>query len=297
MAKKKTVVLILSTNYAGSHFLSLMLGSHSRALHIGEIHRVRQRREVPLERVCFACRDKGFCPVFSDIAPEQAGRVYDIIFSRVEAGIEVLIDNSKNARGWAETFLGVDRFERKYIHLIRDPRALVRRWLLQEPVGTVERNRRWKMMRQFPARALQFPFASRETVFTYQWLQQNRHISRLIAQHKLDAQLVTYRDLATNTAGEVRRLSEWIGLPFEPGQLEYWRREHHGTQKSEYEWVKKAKTTQHFDQRWKTDLPAATQEAVIGNDDVQAYLRELGLSVTADGLTRGAPAEAHGLVA
>src|SRR5437016_3890965 len=113
---KKTVALILSTNYAGSHYLSLMLGSHSRAMHIGEIHRVREGRTVGLDRVCWLCRDKGFCPIFSNIAPHEVARVYDIIFSRIDPNVEVLIDNSKNARGWLEQFLGNDTFQRKYIH-------------------------------------------------------------------------------------------------------------------------------------------------------------------------------------
>jgi hypothetical protein len=287
-AMKKTVVLILSTNYAGSHYLSLMLGSHSRAMHIGEIHRVREGRTVSLDRVCWLCRDKGFCPIFSDIAPKDVDRVYDIIFSRIDPKVEVLIDNSKNARGWLERFLGNDTFQRKYIHLIRDPRALVRRWLLAPRVAKHECNRRWKMMRNFPGQALRFPFASREEVFTYQWLQQNRQITRWIEQNQLDAQVVTYRDLARNPAGEVRRLAEWMGLTFEPAQLEYWNFEHHGTQKPEYEWVKKEKPQQHFDLRWQTELPESVQQQVTNNPDVRAYLGQISVQMGNEGLTRGA---------
>jgi hypothetical protein len=279
---KKTVVLILSTNYAGSHYLSLMLGSHSRAMHIGEIHRVREGREVSLERVCWMCREKGFCPIFSDIPPAEARRTYDIIFSRIDPKVEVLVDNSKNARGWAELFFGHDTFRRKYIHLIRDPRALVRRWLLVPPVGRTERNRRWKMMRNFPAQALRFPFAPRETVLTYQWLQQNRQITRQIHKNHLDAQVVTYRDLARDPAGEVRRLVEWIGLPFEPAQMDYWNFEHHGTQKKDYA----GKHERVFDLRWQKDLPKPLQEEIANNVDIRLYLADLGVRMTGEGLTR-----------
>jgi hypothetical protein len=281
-AMKKTVVLILSTNYAGSHYLSLMLGSHSRAMHIGEIHRVREGRTVSLDRVCWMCRDKGFCPIFSDIPPAEARRTYDIIFSRIDPKVDMLIDNSKNARGWAELFFGNDTFQRKYIHLIRDPRALVRRWLLAEPVGKHDRNRLWKMMRNFPSQALRFPFASRETVLTYQWLQQNRQITRQIQQNHLDAQVVTYRDLARDPAGEIRRLVEGIGLPFEPAQLDYWNFEHHGTQKKDYA----GKNERVFDLRWQKDLPKPVQDRIASNPDIRGYLAKIGVKMTDEGLTR-----------
>jgi hypothetical protein len=279
---KKTVVLILSTNYAGSHYLSLMLGSHSRAMHIGEIHRVREGREVNLDRVCWMCREKGFCPIFSDIPPAEARRTYDIIFSRIDPKVDVLVDNSKNARGWAELFFGNDSFQRKYIHLIRDPRALVRRWLLVPPVGKTERTRRWKMMRNFPAQALRFPFAPRESVLMYQWLQQNRQITRQIQENHLDAQVVTYRDLARDPAGEIRRLAEWLDLPFEPAQLDYWNFEHHGTQKKDYA----GKHERVFDLRWQKDLPKSLQEDIANNVDIRMYLAEIGVRMTDEGLTR-----------
>jgi hypothetical protein len=279
---KKTVVLILSTNYAGSHYLSLVLGSHSQAMHIGEIHRVREGRTVDLDRVCWMCRDKGFCPIFSNIPAEQASRVYDIIFSRIDPKVEVLIDNSKNSRGWLELFLGNETIQRKYIHLIRDPRALVRRWLLAENVGKHERNRLWKMMRSFPGHALRLPFASREAVLTYQWLQQNRQITRSIQENHLDALTVTYRDLARNPTGEAQRLVEWIGLPFEPTQLDYWNFEHHGTQKKDYA----GKNERVFDLRWQKDLPRLVQEQIANNPDIHSYLTEIGVKMTDEGLTR-----------
>src|SRR2546428_11097791 len=41
---KRTIIYILSTNYAGSHYLSLLLGSNSRSIHLGEIKRLRDAR-------------------------------------------------------------------------------------------------------------------------------------------------------------------------------------------------------------------------------------------------------------
>ena len=284
-AQKKTVVLILSSSYSGSHYLSLMLGSHSRAMHLGEIHRIRQGQRLQLRHLCFACRDRGECPLFSDISPTNAARVYDIIFSRIDPGVQVLVDNSKLARGWAEQFLNSDAYQRKYVHLIRDPRALVRRWMLKPPSWTTELRRRWRMARSFPHRLFPALFADSADVLTYQWLQLNRRITRFIADQRLDAHVLTYRDLAVEPDRELRRLTEWIGLPYETGQREYWNFPHHGTQKTEYEWVK-GQQSPHIDLRWQTELDARVQERIARNGDVQRYLDELGLRMGADGLTR-----------
>lgn len=43
---KKQIVYILSTNYAGSHFLALMLASHSRCASVGEVHQLRKKDEL-----------------------------------------------------------------------------------------------------------------------------------------------------------------------------------------------------------------------------------------------------------
>lgn len=282
---KKSIVFILSTSYSGSHYLSLMLGSHSRAMHLGEIHRVRMGNRLRLEHLCFACRDRGFCPIFSGIAPNEVGQVYDTIFSRIDPSVDVLVDNSKLARGWAEQFLDHDAYERKYVHLIRDPRALVRRWLLKRASWMTGVRRRWRIARAFPNRLLTAAFAATPDVLTYQWLQLNQRITQFIARHRLDAQVLTYHDVARYPDVELRKLTEWVGLPYESGQPEYWKFAHHGTQKTEYEWVKKQRS-QHIDLRWQADLEASLQERITRNADVESYLNGLGLRVCPDGLTQ-----------
>lgn len=283
--RKKTVVFILSTSYSGSHYLSLMLGSHSQAMHLGEIHRVRQGQHLKLEHLCFACRDRDTCPVLGGIRPANAQNAYDVVFSRIDPNVRMLIDNSKLARGWAKQLLHNDAYERRYVHLIRDPRALVRRWMLKRPSWITEVRRRWRMAQAFPQRLLAAAFADSTDVLTYQWLQLNRRITRFIADHHLDARVLTYHDLAVDPQGELRRLTEWLGLPHEPGQHRYWNFSHHGTQKAEYEWVKD-QHTQHIDLRWQAELDPAVQERIARNADVQAYLSDRGLRMGADGLTR-----------
>jgi len=83
----------------------------------------------------------------------------------------------------------------------------------------------------------------------------------------------------------VRRLTEWMGLAYEPSQLEFWNRDHIGSEKRGYEWVKQQKT-RYFDLRWKTELPVHLQQQVCGDKLAIGYLRELGLEFTDEGLTR-----------
>jgi len=276
---KKTVVFILSTPYAGSHFCSLLLGSNSKAMHLGEIKILRKGPPDPNQRECFF---KVGGPM-ETIGPHNIDQVFDIIFSAVDPKTEVLIDASKSVLGWADQFLDNDRFHRKYLHLIRDPRALVRRWT---PNSTFNKrlSLRWRIIRTFPELTPVALTAGTSMLYACNWLMQNRRITEFIRHNQLDGQIVTYRDLALDTAGQVSRLMQWIGVPYEPAQLEYWNFEHLGTQKRDYEWVKEKKT-KHFDARWKTELPVALQDQIVQNRHIKTYLDQIGVSFAEDGLT------------
>jgi hypothetical protein len=277
---KKTVVFILSTPYAGSHFLSLLLGSNTRAKHIGEIKMLRKGRPSETQRECYF----QFGEALEGIGPDNIEQIYDLIFARLDPKIEALIDTSKRIDGWADRFLDNDRFHRKYLHLIRDPRALVRRWM---PSSTFNKrlSLRWRLMRTFPELTPAALTAGKPMLYYYNWLMQNRRITEFVRQYQLDSCVVTYRDLALNTASEVERLMQWIGVPFEPPQLEYWNFEHLGTQKRGYEWVKEKKINL-FDVRWKTELPASLQDRIANHRRLKTYLDQINLTLTEDGLTR-----------
>ena len=276
---KKTVIHILSTNFAGSHYLSLLLGSHSRTMHVGELFQLKREKGMMLDEVYFTSS-----PVFEGIGPHNIRDIYETIFSRVDPHIEAIVDTSKVLRGWTKMFVGDERKQHKYVHLIRSPLALVHRSLKRQNRTNAGRIR-WKLLRSWPWVPARAAFGDLESILLYRWLQQNRAITRFIGRHRLDANVVTYRDLAKNTAGEVGRLMEWIGLSFEPGQLEYWKREHIGTQKRKYDWVKVQQTT-YFDIRWRTELAQAVQDRIVADRCVNAYLAELSLRFVEDGLTR-----------
>lgn len=285
---KKTIVYILSTPYAGSHFLSLMLGSNSRSMHIGEVNQLARADLAARRDRCHICGDKD-CPVLSGLGPDSIDKVYDIIFGRIDPKVDVLVDNSKPARGWADRFLDDTRYDRKYVHLIRDPRALIRRWIMRNTPSKQRKDRwktMWKVIRSHPTLATSKLFSDQNFVYLYQWLVQNERITRMIQRHKFDATVVTYRDLAKETPTEMKRLTEWVGLTYEPAQLEYWNFQHHGSQKPEYEWVKEAKTTKHFDTRWKSFLKPEAAGQIANHPEVNAYLSSLGIKFNDEGLTR-----------
>jgi hypothetical protein len=120
------------------------------------------------------------------------------------------------------------------------------------------------------------------------WYDKNAEITDFLQKNNCDHQVVTYRDLATDTAGELTRLTSWLGLQFEPKQVEYWTFQHHGSQKFSYEWIKQQRKTGHLDIRWKEFLSAETAEAVANDPEVVSLLDRLSLSLDDMGLSRKA---------
>ena len=286
---KKTIVYILATDFAGSHYLSLMLGSHSRVRHLGEVKRLGTRRgSRRIQWVCSACQTKGACPILGGIGPHNVDSLYDIIFSRVDPQVEVLVDNSKLIQGWVTRFMDQGKYDLKFIHLIRDPRALVRRWLLEAPGikrGLRQVRRFARITSAHPELAGPILRGGKTVLLTYNWLEQNQRITNFLAQHQFDTHRLTYYDLCHDTPGELTRVMKWLGLDYEPGQPEYWNFEHHGSQKPSYDWNLEKKTT-FFDVRWQTFLTPAVIQQISHDPFVQQYLQEIGIQFREDGLTR-----------
>ena len=278
----RTVAFILSSNFSGSHYASLMLGAHSKAAHVGEVchFRKRQLRDKP---ACFRCGPR-ICPLFKDLTPATADRAFEILFDAVGPGTSLLVDTSKKLQ-WARRFLDHPGFGKRFVHLIRDPRALIRRWELTITDPREVRKRRWHVMRAYPPRFFHALFAPRRKLWLYKWLAQNRRITRFLRSRSLDHKVVTYCDLSRDPDGELRPLMDWIGLPYEPGQTEYWNVDHHGSQKVSYEWVKSEKR-RFVDARWKEFLTPAEQKSFGANPDVLAYLAEIGVEISPEGLAR-----------
>ncbi|KAB7627335.1 hypothetical protein [Alkalilimnicola sp. S0819] len=279
------VVTILSSNYAGSHFLSLLIGSHTRAEHIGEIKHLRKPHSWRMRQYCKICDDQGKCPLQRSIDPERLDNIYQQIFANFGGETSLLVDASKKW-SWAARFADDKRIGHHYIHLLRDPRALVRRW--EKTYGEQKKHldQRWKVLGRSRQQALPLLFARRHRIYLEKWLQQNREISHFLQGKNLNYRVMSYRDLARDPARELTPVMAWLGFDFEPAQIEYWRQPHHGSRKYQYDWVEKQQVTGHFDLRWKRELPTATAESIAGNPRLQDYLSKQGLRLADDGLTR-----------
>jgi hypothetical protein len=272
---KHTIVYILSTDFAGSHFLSLMLGSNSKAMHLGEVKHLA-KPNVRMRWVCYVCEQKGECEIMKGIGPDNIEQIYDIIFSRIDPGKTTLIDASKQITGWTDRFVTRDDYDRKYIHLIRDPRALVRRWAINTNYKR-QIKRRKIVAQRWPLEAISRSY----DVYTHLWLAENLDITEFIAKHKVPSILVTYEDLALHTDRELIRLCEFIGLTFEPAQIDYWNFEHHGTQKKDYA----GKNERSFDTRWKEFLKPDEIARILANEKITRYLASQNLKHDGNGIT------------
>jgi hypothetical protein len=217
-------------------------------------------------------------------------RFYDIIFenlSRAYPSIETVIDNSKKVR-WASRFLHLPGYRIKYIHLIRDPRALVRRWMMTLKPDEKKR-RRLKTARRCWRHSWEILTGDESRTYLWHWLYQNQQITDFLERNRLESRLVTYHDLVFEADDVLRGLMEWLGYAYEPRQKEYWTFSHHGSVKKNY-LKPPAGGTLLFDQRWKEDLDERTQKEVYSHPAVTAYLKKIGLSYDYDyGLISLAP--------
>lgn len=263
----KSAVFILSHNYSGSTWLSLLLGSHSQAFYLGELNKFYSRK-YPMP--CALCDKRGErCPYFYDVKEVHPSEIHNLMFART--GKRILVDNSKRLK-WSYRFLGDGSYAHKFVHLIKDPRAIY--------YSLSVRNR-----------ADEFG----------EWALRHAEIDAFLAKYALDAFLLTYNELAEHTDETLARLCDWIGLAYEPAQKAYWNFEHHGpgengatsaflqnSRASEQQFYAANRQSNFIDLRWKQKLDPAALDAVTGNREVQRLLAALRLELADTGLRKQA---------
>jgi hypothetical protein len=260
-----SVAYILCSTRSGSTWLALMLGSNSHARYAGELNRMF--RDEP--EGCALCTERGqWCPVFHDIATCKPSNAHGELFART--GVDVLVDNSKSL-SWAHRTLNEARSD-KYIHLVRDPRAVVYAW---------QRRGRTKGLEQ--------------------WIDENYEIRDFLQQNGLDHRVVTYNDLAEHTDDVLRKTCKWLGLEYQAEQELYWEFEHHGAGRNgatasfltDYVASDEAFYAEHLrsnfhDTRWVTELDQATRESITNDLRLRRFLEDFGFTLAEEGLERRA---------
>lgn len=282
---KKQIVYVFSTNYAGSHFLALQLASHSKCASIGESHRIL-RTGKKLRLACSLCNDDEDCPLLRELRGLPHKEFHQYLFKNLEKmdpEVHTIIDNSKITT-WAHKFVNLPGIRQKYIHLIRDPRALIRRWTLLYQTPIHKKKIRIKMSRRCRRHFWSIMTGSEANIYIWKWLYENRLITNFIKRYNLDARLVTYYDLVFNPDAILSGFMNWLGLEYEPEQRQYWKFEHHGTRKQIY-FRAPENGKRIFDQRWKHFLDEESQYKAATHPAVLSYLSEIGLRIEDFGLT------------
>ncbi len=261
---KPTVLFILSSNYSGSTWLALLLGSHSRAFYAGELNKMFHDEPMP----CRLCEEKqSSCPVFHDVARVKSKNIHATALART--GKSLLVDNSKTI-SWSKKFMADARFERRYLHLLRDPRAL----------------------------AYSLQMRKRKPDYL-DWMEKNYELRNFLREHRLEHRVVTYNEVAEQPEATLTEVCQWLGLKYEPAQKEYWNFEHHGPGRngataaflenytpSEEQFYSKHKRTHFHDLRWQEKLEPQVKHEIMHDPQMKLLLKDFGLEFSATGLMR-----------
>lgn len=278
------VIAIVALDHSGSHLLSQLLGAHSHCVSIGELHNYDK----------FTNRSSGG-NVTSNYDEDELFRGLDrtpmegwhqLIRANAEqknAGITTLVDNSKRV-SWCQALMKNPDLEVHPVHLIRDPRALLRYWLISYDNPKKIRRQRIRLSRMAPLQAPALLSCPPLELYTRKWLIRNLQATRLLQRAGQPANLVTYHDLATSPARALEALMPRFGLDYEAGQLRYGEAQQHGTQKRDYQ-AASSRSAIELDVRWQDYLHEAQIRTVLEDARLISYLNRLGLSFGRDGLT------------
>lgn len=280
---RPTVIFVLSTNYAGSHLLSQLLAAHSRCAGVGELHNYDKFRGRG-SRSGNVVDDYRDHPAFADLNGRPVSDWHRLIGERLAAerpGLTHLVDNSKRP-DWARRCAVIGD---AYVHLLRDPRALVSRWLATYDTAQTLAAQRRRVLRRNPWLMLRGPGAV--DVLAGKWLAANRRIDRFLRRRGPQVRL-TYLDLARQPAATLQGAMPPLGLEFEPGQLDYGSADGAlGTRKRDYLAASRESRIE-VDLRWQQALDPVDRATVENHRAIRRYLAGHGLTLTADGLTRRA---------
>lgn len=283
-ADKVPVVAIIAQSHSGSHLLSQLLGAHSRCVAIGELH--NYDKFVHRSSGGNVTADYADNALFAGLASAPEQQWHELVFANArqrDPAVAALIDNSKRI-GWCRKLLKNDRLQVVPLHLIRDPRAMFRYWMLRYDTARKRRRQRLRLARQAPLQAPVLLTCRPGELYLRKWLIDNAEVSRLLRATGHAANVVTYHDLATRTAETLERLMPRLGLDYEPRQLRYGEADQHGTLKTDYREATQASRIE-LDVRWQTFLSATEARAIAEDERLRRYLEDLGLELTPQGLT------------
>ena len=234
----KKVAFVMGTAHCGSTLLTMVLGSHSDCLSLGEVSNLPEayRLKKPICSVCEgdcsfwdhnfteqerSLLSKGFSErrlhryiplklektVRGFLKNDQVFNPYSLIASKTDE--RVLLDSTKTVY-WLKKKLAAREFKENLldahlIHLIRDGRAVMNSYL------------RRKQAQGLTVRKFGEMWAQRIT-------NENNFFDSFSGGRKVR---LRYEKFATDTEESLRSLCEWLGIDFQPGMINYWQHQHH----------------------------------------------------------------------
>jgi len=223
---ERKVIFIMGAAHCGSTLLDLILGSHSKAFSLGELHYIGNhldKTDNNYARICGVCVDR--CSFWNDrVAPRILTQQFSHknrlrrLISKVNlyrfnfyeylmqiTNADILIDSSKGPewiRQQLKPFYLWSHIEPILIYLCRDGRAVCN-----------------SLLRKYPERGMEY--------IAQAWKRDIEERNRYFTDFKKRKLKIHYKDLASNPASVVRDICDKISLPYEAEMLEYWRHEHH----------------------------------------------------------------------
>jgi hypothetical protein len=186
------VVNIVSVSYSGSTWINMMLGAHNEVFSVGEMKSVLRHGRA-------LCKFHGEnCPIWSRFTyPSDENPFLQI--ARLSGRRVLVINNSRVF----EDDLHHPQIDAKYIHLVRDGRAVAA-----------------SMLRKYPEQSMWH--AARHWA---KGVQKNRKLmARLPREQGLD---LIYEDVVEQTQPQMQRVCRFLGLPWQDAILNYWDHEQH----------------------------------------------------------------------
>jgi Sulfotransferase family len=186
------VVNIISTSYAGSTWLNLLLGAHRDAFSVGELDQI-DGGDGPV------CKLHGpECPFWSRVQPADGVNPY-LKISQLADKPYLVVNNTKRYLPQQEH----PSVRSRFIWLVRDGRAVVASSLRKYPHLSI-----WRACRSW-VRAMR---------------QTRRLFQRQPAEHRL---CLNYEHVTSDKRGQLQRVCQFLGLPFDDRMLRFWEEDHH----------------------------------------------------------------------
>lgn len=260
MAERDYAILyVASSAHSGSTLLDLLIASHAEAVGLGEVkvlsqhprHRSRRERLAVLPCACGAT-PVARCPFWQavdrelrassgptlatlDLESEEPGtfrrhnRAFFDAVHRV-SGSRLIVDSSKSTRR-LEALDAAGVFDVRCIHLVRSPHGVV--------YSQVRRGRPW-----LPA--------------ARNWIRAEMRMRRATAGR--DVLKLRYEDVARQPARTLPGVMAWLGLTFEPRQLDWADHTHHHVAGNP---MRRASSSEiRVDDAWRRELGALRKAGV-----------------------------------